>query len=480
MRNTNRRSFLKYSAAAGGMLAISPRSWAATSGSEEVRLGLIGCGGRGGQLLSTFARIPGVVVAGLCDPDQKRLNGLSEKYPDAKTWVDLRGLLDSNEIDAVVIAACNHWHCLASIWAMDAGKHVYVEKPLSNSVWEGEQVIKAAEKHQKICSVGTQQRSDPMQAEIKEFLHGDESPLGAIEWVRANRFGVRESIGKREIPLQIPSSVDYELWLGPAHDEPLYRDNLQYDWHWDWNTGAGEMGNWGVHIIDDVRNNVFLDRVAFPEKVVAAGGRFQWHDAGNTPNVHFSVLDTGAIPVVIALSNLPQQGGRRSGRPMGPGSGYVVHCEGGRLEGQRGRAAAFDEAGEVIKEFKGTGGGNEHAQNFIDAVRQQDASMINAPLEVGHHSTSWCNFANFAYRVGSSGAHSADSVLGADFGIEPAERVLNRMRRGLSDAEGAELKLSAVLRFDSSAGQFVGDHAAAANQLVRPEVRSPFAIPEVS
>ena len=139
---------------------------------------------------------------------------------------------------------------------MEAGKDVYVEKPLSHSQWEGEQTVAAAEKYKRICQLGTQQRSDPMQAEIKTFLH-KEKGLGDIVSVQVNRVGVRSSIGKRSTPLLIPNDMDYDLWLGPAIDEPIFRDKLQYDWHWDWNTGSGEMGNWGIHILDDVRNVVF-------------------------------------------------------------------------------------------------------------------------------------------------------------------------------------------------------------------------------
>ena len=138
-----------------------------------------------------------------------------KRFPKARTWTDLRDLLEDDGIDAVVIATCNHWHCLAAIWAMQAGKDVYVEKPLSHSQWEGEQTVAAARKLGRICQVGTQQRSDPMQAEIKKFLH-EEQALGKILSARVNRFGVRASIGKRETPLEIAKDVAYDLWLGPA------------------------------------------------------------------------------------------------------------------------------------------------------------------------------------------------------------------------------------------------------------------------
>ena len=277
---------------------------------------------------------------------------------------------------------------------MQAGKDVYVEKPLSHSQWEGRQAVAAARKYGKICQVGTQQRSDPMQAEIKEFLHEDKV-LGEIKTARVNRYGVRAPIGKRSTPLPIPEDFNYDLWLGPAQDQPIYRDKLQYDWHWDWNTGSGEMGNWGVHVLDDLRNNVFQDKVSLPKRVFGGGGRVVWNDAGNTPNVHFAYFDTGSIPVVIGLTNLTAgPDSKKSPAHPGPGSGYMAYCEGGRFEGQRGRAAAFDKDGKLVKEFKGNGGNGDHQKNFIDAVRSRDASILNSEIKVGHDSTGWCNVAN--------------------------------------------------------------------------------------
>ena len=249
-------------AAAAGAAFTFPSVSKAAMANDAVRLGFISCGGRANELMGAFSPIKGVDVVALCDPDSARLGKTQERFPAAKTFSDLRKLIDEDTVDAVVVATCNHWHCLAAIWAMQAGKDVYVEKPLSHSQWEGEQTVKAARKHNRICQVGTQQRSDPMQAEIKKFLH-EEQGIGKLLSTRVNRIGVRGQIGKRTEPLPIEKSLDHDLWLGPAADKPIFRDKLQYDWHWDWNTGSGEMGNWGVHVLDDVRNNVFQDKVTY-------------------------------------------------------------------------------------------------------------------------------------------------------------------------------------------------------------------------
>lgn len=186
-------------------------------------------------------------------------------------------------------------------------------------------------------------------------------------------------------PLEIDASVNYDLWLGPAQDLPIYRDNLQYDWHWDFNTGSGEMGNLGAHV-HDARNNVFLDKVTLPTRIMGGGGRVVYNDAGEIPNVHFVYFDTGEIPTIIGLSNLPEAPkSNKSPKVPGPGSGYIAVCEGGRLEGQRGKAVAFDKNGKQIRTFSGNSGGRIlHQQNFLDAVRLRDATRLNTEVLVGH------------------------------------------------------------------------------------------------
>lgn len=481
MPHLTRRDFIRTGLAAGAVCTFPTRSLFAASANDEINVGFISCGGRGGGLMGVFNKIDGVNVAGLCDPDETRVESAKKRYPKAKTWSDLRDMLDDKDIDAVVIATCNHWHCLAAIWAMEAGKDVYVEKPLSHSQWEGRQTVAAAKKYGKICQVGTQQRSDPMQAEIKKFLH-EEKALGEIQSARVNRYGIRPSVGKRTTPLEIPSSVDYNLWLGPAQEKPIYREKLQYDWHWDWNTGSGEMGNWGVHVLDDLRNNVFLDKVSLPQRILGGGGRVVWNDAGETPNVHFVYFDTGTIPVVIGLANISAEPGTRSGpKHPGPGSGYIAYCEGGRFEGQRGRGAAFDKDGKLVKEFRGNGGNGLHQQNFIDAVRKRDASMLKSDVQVGHDTTGWCNLANIAFRAGGAFTNAKAKLV--EDGSGGWQSLLEEMKTLLAahdiDIASAKIKLSSMLQVDAASEKFVGDNAETANRFLKREYRVPFVVPEI-
>ncbi len=478
MPNLNRRRFLSTAVAAGLTTSLAPRTLRAANANDEINLGFISCGGRAGELMKQFSGVDGVNIAGLCDVDEQRVAMAKEKFPKAETWTDLRELIASNSIDAVVISTCNHWHCLAAIWAMEAGKDVYVEKPLSHSQWEGQQTVAAARKYNRICQVGTQQRSDPMQAEIKKFLH-EEKGLGQIQAARVNRYGIRPAIGKRDTPLQIDKNVAYDLWLGPAKDQPIYREKLHYDWHWDWNTGSGEMGNWGVHVLDDLRNNVFQDSVALPIGILGGGGRVGLNDAGETPNVHFAYFDTGSIPVVIGLSNLPSEpGATKSPAHPGPGSGYIAYCEGGRFEGKRGQGVAFDNDGKLVKEFNGNGD-VRHQANFIDAVRKQDRSILNAEVQVGNDSTGWCNLANIAFQAG--GEFDADRAAAVD--LKEWRDLLGEMeihlsKHGLSFQDEV-IKLSPMLKLDPKSQQFVGEQSDVANKLLKRQYRKGYEVPSM-
>jgi predicted dehydrogenase len=382
-------------------------------------------------------------------------------------------------VDAVVISTCNHWHCLAAVWACAAGKDVYVEKPLSYTLWEGRQLIHAARNHGRVVQVGTQQRSDPLQRRVRAFLH-DEKALGPIESVTVTRFGVREGIGRRDTPLEMPTTLNYDLWLGPAADRPMFRSKVNYDWHWDWNTGNGECANWGVHVLDDVRNVAFRDTVSLPSAVTVGGGRVVWNDAGETPNLMFSLLDAGGIPVVFALSNLPATpAAKRPLRFEDTESGYIVHCAGGSYHGRRGGGVALDKAGAVVREFKGTTGGAEHYADFFDAVktRQQPA----ADVVIGHDSTNWSHVINAAWRS----ARGEGLVPAGELPGGAASDAVARLLREHVTAYGSAISTDALalgprMQIDPARELFVGPAADAANAFLGPrEFRKPYVLEAV-
>jgi predicted dehydrogenase len=483
MARIHRRTFLSQSAGIG--LALAVPSARAKSANEQLNLGFIGLGGRGTELLKQFGQLSDVRIAALCDPDKAQLDTAARKHGGAKKYGDLRKLLEDQNIDAVVIATCNHWHALAAIWACQAGKHVYVEKPLAHNHWEGQQVVHAARKYDRVVQIGTQQRSDPLQSEIKEFLH-DQSALGAIQFAQVCRFGIREAIGRRSSPLAPPESLDYKLWLGPAMEEPIYRDKLHYDWHWAWNTGNGEMGNWGVHVLDDAINVALRDRAPFPRRVAAAGGRVLWKDAGQTPNVSAVFYDSGTIPVLFAMSNLPKEAGATKELDYkGITSGYVVQCEGGYYAGQRGGGAAYDNNGKLIRRFRGDSGAG-HPRNFVDSVRAGDRKRLNAEVELGHRSTAWCNLANIAIRACESNGklayrHAAAEAI--DDGFAPWEALLGMIEthaaKNSVEVDSA-FCLSPVFEFDAQQEQFAGKDREIANPFLKREYRSQFEVPSIA
>jgi predicted dehydrogenase len=477
---TPRRTFLAQAAsgaAALGMAATATRGMAA--GPDRVRLGLIGLGWRGGQHLDALLARTDCEIVALCDPEAAFLDAARAKAPRAKASADLRAVLDDPGVDAVVISTCNHWHCLAAVWACAAGKDVYVEKPLSYTLWEGRQLIHAARNHGRVVQVGTQQRSDPLQRQVRAFLH-DEKALGPIESVTVTRFGVREGIGRRDTPLEMPTTLNYDLWLGPAADRPMFRSKVNYDWHWDWNTGNGECANWGVHVLDDVRNVAFRDTVSLPSAVTVGGGRVVWNDAGETPNLMFSLLDAGGIPVVFALSNLPATpAAKRPLRFEDTESGYIVHCAGGSYHGRRGGGVALDKAGAVVREFKGTTGGAEHYADFFDAVktRQQPA----ADVVIGHDSTNWSHVINAAWRS----ARGEGLVPAGELPGGAASDAVARLLREHVTAYGSAISTDALalgprMQIDPARELFVGPAADAANAFLGPrEFRKPYVLEAV-
>lgn len=456
MKHT-RRSFLATSALAS-VSAVSASK--VIGANDRIRIGMIGMGGRGSGSARWFSKLEGVEIAAVCDADQKQIDRAKKQYPDAKGVQDLRKVIEDPEIDAVVISTANHWHVLASIWACQAGKDVYVEKPISHNIWEGRKLVEAARKYNRIVQGGTQQRSDELQDRIKAFL--DSGKLGKIKYVRCNRYGMRDSIGKRDTPLPLPDSVDYDLWLGPAQDLPLYREKLHYDWHWDWNLGNGELGNWGPHIIDDLRNVVFRDQLKYPKRVIAGGGRLGWNDAGTTPNTHFVYMDCGDIPVIMDVHNLPRAKGVKGGdiyKRRRTGSFLIIECENGYYAGGRGGGRAYDLEGNQIEKFRGDGGG-AHAQNFIDAMRSRKREELKAEIEDIHLSSAWCHLGNISYRLGAPyEREAAEAQVDFTGWKEVIEDFHAHLQANEIDPGNENVRLGAMLEIDAENETFVGSTA---------------------
>ena len=311
---------------------------------------------------------------------------------------DYRKLFELADLDAVIIATPNHWHALHAVQAMQAGKHVYVEKPVSFTVWEGLQLEAAERRFGKIIAAGYQNRSDSgPQAGIRYVQEGK---LGKIHKVRSLCYRNRASIGKREQPLTPPATIDYDLWLGPAQDLPIYRPNFHYDWHWDFNTGNGDVGNQGVHEIDMVC--WLLGESQLPTSIHSIGKRFAWNDAGNTPNMQTVYFKQGDVDVILETNDMKLSPKRNvSPNRWGTRVGIIAECDNGILKGGRGGMVAVESDGRtVIQKFPGNGGAG-HQQNFIDAVLANDASLLKARITDARRSASLAHLGNISHRCGS-------------------------------------------------------------------------------
>jgi len=440
----------------------------ARSRSAPLRVGVIGVRGRGRAHVGAFKNSPDSQVVAICDPDEGVIGLAMKAVPEARYHRDVRAMLDDESIDAVSIATPNHWHSLAAVWALQAGKHVYVEKPVSHNVREGRAVVEAAKKYGKIVQHGTQARSTQATRGAMEWLRS--GGLGAVRVARALCYKRRTSIGHVSAPVEPPPSCDYDLWTGPAEMRPLMRANLHYDWHWDFETGNGDIGNQGVHQMDIARWG--LGRDSLPERIVAWGGRLGYADDGNTPNTQIALLDYGDQQIVFEVRGLETSAYR------GAKIGVVFHCEKGYLvSSSYGKVLAYNHDGEVVKTFQG---GGDHFQDFLDAVKSGRDGGQSAPALDGHLSAALCHLGNVSYRLGEP---RELGELDAPFGeVEAANEAIERSRDHLAengvDLAAVPTRLGPTLRFDPISERFEGQHAVEANAHLTRPYRGPFVVPE--
>ncbi len=482
MNQLSRRSFLKTSALAAGAVAFSARSWAQVAGANgDIRVAVLGLNGRGKNHLTSLAALKGVRIVGLCDPDtavlERAKQSLGEKGAAVKTYVDLREVFASPDIDAVTIATPNHWHALAGIWACQAGKDIYIEKPISHNIWEGRQLVAAAKKYNRVVQCGTQIRSgEGLQEAVAWTRAGN---LGRITASRGFCYKRRDSIGKTEGEQPPPATVNYDLWTGPAPLVPLRRKKLHYDWHWVNLTGNGDVGNQGIHQMDVAR--WFLGEPGLPRHTVSVGGRLGYEDDGNTPNTQVVVHDYATAPLIFEVRGLPAKPGDNAmDKYRGVAIGNIVDCEGGYVvTSEYFTAKALDREGKVVKEFRGT---DRHMANFIDVVRSRRTADLYGPLEEGHVSSSLCHLGNISHVLGH--AAPAGEIREKVAGNAPLAEACGRMTEHLA-TNGVDLgktpaTLGLPLTVDAKAERFTGPDAAAANALLTRQYRKFFEVPQVA
>ena len=381
----NRRRFLTATAAAAGSAAL------ASAQGDPVRIAIVGVGSRGTQHVKAFAEIPGAEIGALVDPDGNRAEEAAgwvrqnEGYTPTTT-ADMRVAFDDDTIDGVIVATTNHWHALTAIWAMQAGKHVYLEKPVSHNIFESQQLIAAARKYDRIVQGGTQRRSDGKFRRAMQLIHdGKIGDIYLAKWIFPRE---RDSIGFKpeETP---PNWLNWDLWLGPAQDQPYHANLVHYNWHWFWDFGNGELGNNGIHLVDISRWGLNKE---LPTRVTSWGGRWGYKDQAETPNtqtVNWEYEDGSAI--IGEIRNLYTT--ESMFWDFFGTKGYMHIQANGDFQVTMGRNEKPEPPVDPLPDVS-------HQQNFIDAIRAHDSGKLTADIKETALSTSLCHLGNIAYRMG--------------------------------------------------------------------------------
>ena len=407
----NRRDFIRDVSFAGASVLLSPglssaNSFFSGAPNTKVVVAVMGTNSRGNYLAQSFATIPNVEVGYICDPDanvvQKTISDV-EKITGKKPQgiADIRKLLEKKDFDGLAIAAPDHWHAPAAILGLQAGKHIYVEKPCSHNPREGELLVEASQKYKLHVQMGSQRRTYSNVKEMMKQLHG--GAIGRVYFARGWYVNNRKSIGKGTF-VAPPSNLDFELWQGPAPRRKYQSNLVHYNWHWFWNWGTGEALNNGTHELDVIRWGLGVD---FPTKVVSAGGRFHFQDDWETP-------DTQTITYNFPNNTACTWEGRSCNgyNSEGSGRGVIFYGDKGTVVYPGGNSyTILNSDNKVISEVKDdtpfdatnpispmAALDGQHLVNFCEAIRGNE--KINAPISEGHKSTLLPQLGNIAFRVG--------------------------------------------------------------------------------
>lgn len=481
MARLTRRKFLQSTLASAATVTIAgtKSSGRVLGANDTIRVAVAGINGRGGSHIDAFSGMKNVEVAYLVDPDTRtyknRLSKLAGKgRPTPKTEKDIRKVLEDKTVDAVSVATPNHWHSLITIWSCEAGKHVYVEKPCSHNIHEGRIAVAMARKHKRIVQHGTQSRSSQGFADMAALAKSGK--LGKLLVSRGLCYkdggtggSTRGDIGHKPTKTP-PAELDFNIWLGPAKDQPYHENLVHYRWHWFWDFGNGDIGNQGVHEMDKAR--WFIPNARWPKSVVSFGGRYANNDQGETPNALVTVMDYGETLLIF------EERGLKSPKYFGEGVGNTLHFEEGVVAG-----------GKFYPKGKGAGQpvprvpsdvkiGGDHFANFIDCVRAGKGDNLHAEIEVGHISSGLCHLANISYRLGKAEGYDPKigKVSGSEFGTESLERMADYLKGHAIKFDGKNLRVGRKLEFDGKTERFVNDKEA--DTLLTRPYRAPFTVPE--
>jgi predicted dehydrogenase len=505
---TTRRSFLRNTSAlsaaiiAGGVHTQTSR--ANLLQNSKMNAAIIGTGGRGGEHIGEMIKAPNATITHICEVDSakagSRASMIEDKQGSRPAIVpDIRKLLEDKSIDVVTIATPNHWHALGGIWAMQAGKHAYIEKPVCYNIHEGSALIAVARKNNRMCQVGTQCRSSSACIEAVKFIQS--GGIGDVKFARGLCYKRRKSIGAiGDYP--IPESVDFDLWSGPAElsSPKLTRENFHYDWHWQRLYGNGDFGNQGPHQTDIARWGLGID--THPNAILTYGGRLGYQaerkdpnyiDAGDTANTEVSIFDYGDKCIVFETRGLSvddsadvelnklfnSTSGGKVGVVFYGTNGYVVqrsyeYC------------VAMDKEFKVIKEFKAPGSLNtEHFSNFLTACEKGDHKLLNADVREGHLSAGLSHLGNISYYLGEKNLVSANdlkaalgSIRSLDDNSATVDRTVAHLEKNGVDLGKYRMSLGPMLKFDPAKEVFTNN--ADANQMLTRKYREGFVCPKAA
>ena len=492
-----RRSFVGSSLAAAATVSMTAGQASAVSANDEIGVAVIGVKGRGGSHLNAYLSDPRTKVLYVVDVDerfgQERAKQVEQRQGSRPEFIkDMRQCFDDKAVDVISTATPNHWHALTGVWAMQAGKDAYIEKPVCHNIAEGAALIAAARKYKRMCQVGTQCRSSKALIDAVAFLR--KGGIGDVKFARGLCYKRRKSIGALgDYP--IPGEVDFNLWSGPApYTEPkCTRKQFHYDWHWQRHYGNGDLGNQGPHQTDIARWGLGVD--AHPNAVFTYGGRLGYQaerkdpkyiDAGDTANTEVSLYDYGDKSIVFETRGLgvnesaDEEINRLFQSTRGNKIGVIFYGENGYLV-QRSytHCIAYDKDMNVIKEFKG---GGDHFGNFLDACVSRDREDLNADVREGHLSAGVSHLGNISYYLGEKNHVTAselskalEKIKSQDDNQATLQRTLKHLTANGVDLKKYPLSMGPVLKFDPAAETFLGSPEA--NEWLSREYRKGFECP---
>ncbi|MBR5627607.1 MAG: Gfo/Idh/MocA family oxidoreductase [Thermoguttaceae bacterium] len=499
MKNISRRRFIGDSLFAMTAAMAAQNSFSSSSllraqdaesvsPNEIMNVMIVGCGGRGNGHLEQYLTDPRTQITYVCDPDSQHAEAYAARIAEKqeglcpKVVADMREAFDDDSLDIVSCASCNHWHALCGVWAMQKGKHVYIEKPISHNIHEGKALIAAAKKYDCMCQVGSQCRSTPAVVAATQFVA--EGGIGEVKLTRGLCYKRRKSIGALG-EYAVPETVDYNLWSGPAPIvDPPTRPNFHYDWHWQRLYGNGDLGNQGPHQTDIAR--IFLGETEFPSSVLSYGGRLGYQverndenyiDAGDTANTEVSIYNYADGKTLVfetrGLETEPYRGAEIGVIAYGS-EGYMVQVN-------YGYCVAYDLNGQKMKEFKG-GSDQPHFDNFISAVVNHDYSSLNADARCGHLSASLSHLGNISYYLGENNKVSVDEARkvladypGNDDSLDTLNRTVEHLQSNNVDLDKYPLAMGVQLKIDPKKEVFIDN--ADANRMEGREYRGEFVVP---